>query len=191
MAEVTLQISGFPRSRVLGSGTLLDSARFRTELANFLGISSESINAYVLGEHGDNEVLAWSRANVGIMGIDDFAATLGKKFTEDVMAAIDDNVRNAAYKIIEGKRATFYGIAGALTKICHSIAMDSNAILPVSSHHDSIESSRDVCLAMPTIVNRSGIVRVLYPKLSEKEHGALNQCAQVIANYTQQIAAIL
>jgi L-lactate dehydrogenase len=169
----------------------LDSARFRTELANFLGISSESISAYVLGEHGDNEVLAWSRANVGIMGIDDFAATVGKQFTDDIIATIDDRVRNAAYKIIEGKRATFYGIAGALNKICHTIAMDANAILPISPHHDSIESSRDVCLAMPTIINRSGIVKILYPKLSEKEQGALNRCAQVIANHTQQIGEIL
>ncbi|MDR2201061.1 MAG: L-lactate dehydrogenase [Puniceicoccales bacterium] len=191
MAEVTLQISGFPRSRVFGSGTLLDSARFRTELANFLGISTESINAYVLGEHGDNEVLAWSKANVGIMGIEDFAATKGKQFTPDVIASIDDNVRNAAYKIIEGKRATFYGIAGALTKICHSIAMDSNIILPISSHHDSIEDSRDICLAMPTVLNRSGIAQVLYPQLSEKERDALGKCAQVIANYTRQLGTML
>jgi L-lactate dehydrogenase len=121
------------------------------------------------------------------MSIHEFAAISGKKFTEDVKTGIDDNVRNAAYKIIEGKRATFYGIAGALTKICHSIAMDSNAILPVSSHHDSIESAHNICLAMPTIVNGSGIVKVLYPKLEEKERTALDGCAKVIEDYTQQI----
>jgi L-lactate dehydrogenase len=191
MAEITLQLSGLPKSRVICSGTVLDSSRFCIELAKFLGISTESVNAYVLGEHGDNEVLGWSEANVGIMNIYDFAAIMGKNFTDDVIAAIDDNVRNAAYKIIEGKRATFYGIAGALTKICHSIAMDSNAILPVSSHHSAIEGARDICLAMPTIVNRSGIVKVLYPKLAEKERTALQKCAQVIENYTQQIVAEL
>ncbi|MDR1434903.1 MAG: L-lactate dehydrogenase [Puniceicoccales bacterium] len=187
MAEITLKLSGLPKSRVICSGTVLDSSRFRTELAIFLGISAESISAYVLGEHGDSEVLAWSEANVGIMSIHQFAAISGKKFTDDVIASIDDSVRNAAYKIIEGKRATFYGIAGALTKICHSIAMDSHAILPVSSHHDTIENSHDLFLAMPTVVNRSGVMKVLYPKLDEKEHATLNKCAKVIEDYTQQI----
>ncbi|MDR1366679.1 MAG: L-lactate dehydrogenase [Puniceicoccales bacterium] len=187
MTEITLKLSGLPKSRIICSGTLLDSSRFCVELSKFLGISAESISAYVLGEHGDNEVLAWSEANVGIMNIHEFAAICGKNFTEDVKNEIDDNVRNAAYKIIEGKRATFYGIAGALTKICHSIAMDSNAILPISSHHDTIESANNVCLAMPTIVNRSGVVKVLYPNLDEKERVALDKCAKVIESYTQQI----
>ncbi|MDR2371769.1 MAG: L-lactate dehydrogenase [Puniceicoccales bacterium] len=187
MTEITLKLSGLPKSRVICSGTLLDSSRFRVELSKFLGISSENINAYVLGEHGDNEVLAWSEANVGIMSIHEFAAVSGKQITEDVKNRIDDHVRNAAYKIIEGKRATFYGIAGALTKICHSIAADSNTILPVSSHHDTIESANNVCLAMPTLINRSGIVKVLYPKLDEKERVALDKCAKVIEDYTQQI----
>ncbi|MDR2806977.1 MAG: L-lactate dehydrogenase [Puniceicoccales bacterium] len=189
MTEITLKISGFPKARVIGSGTLLDSARFRTELAAFLEISPESIQAYVLGEHGDNEVLAWSKANVGIINIHQFAATIGKTFTDDVVATIDDNVRNAAYKIIEGKRATFYGIAGALGKICHALAMDAHSLLPVSSHHGSIESVHDVCLAMPTVVGRSGIIKVLYPDLAPEEHSALDRCAKVIAEYTQQILA--
>jgi L-lactate dehydrogenase len=191
MTEITLKLSGLAKSRVICSGTLLDSSRFRVELAKFLGISSESISAYVLGEHGDHEVLAWSEANVGIMNIHQFAKTIGKEFTADVVHSIDDNVRNAAYKIIEGKRATFYGIAGALTKICHAIAMDSFAILPVSSHHDTIESAHNVCLAMPTIVSRSGIERVLYPQLDEKERKALDECAKVIEDHTQQIMAEL
>ena len=187
MTEITLRLSGFPSSRVICSGTLLDSSRFRSEIAKFLGISSETISAYVIGEHGDHEVLAWSEANVGIMGIDAFAAMMGKTFTDDVKATIDDNVRNAAYKIIEGKRATFYGIAGSLTKICQAIAMDANVILPVSSHHKTIEGAHDICLAMPTIINRQGISKVLYPALSETEHAALAECANVIESYTQEI----
>jgi L-lactate dehydrogenase len=187
MTEITLKLSGLAKSRVICSGTLLDSSRFRVELSKFLGISSESISAYVLGEHGDHEVLAWSEANVGMMDIRVFAKVIGKEFTDEAMNSIDDNVRNAAYKIIEGKRATFYGIAGALTKICHSIAMDSHAILPVSSHHDTIEGAHNICLAMPTIVGRLGIERVLYPKLEEKEGKALGECAKVIEDYTQQI----
>lgn len=191
MTEIVLQLSGLPKTRVIGSGTLLDSARFQAEIAQFLGISSETISAYVLGEHGDNEVLIWSKANVGIMGIEDFAQTVGKVFTKEVRGKIDDNVRNAAYKIIAGKRATFYGIAGALTKICHTIAMDANAILPVSSHHERLESAHDICLAMPTVINRQGIVQVLHPKLSENERIGLDKSATVIESYTQQIRAEL
>ena len=188
MAEITLRLSGFPKSRVICSGTLLDSSRFQTELSKFLEISSESVNAYVLGEHGDHEVLAWGEANVGIMGIESYASIIGKEFSEEVKSTIDDNVRNAAYKIIEGKRATYYGIAGSLTKICQAIALDSNTILPISSHHDSIEGAHDICLSMPTIINRQGVVKVLYPNLQEEEKKALAESAKIIETYTQQIA---
>ena len=189
MTEIVLKFSKLDTSRVICSGTVLDSARFRTELAKFLGISSESISGYVVGEHGDSEVLLWSEANVGIMNVFTFAKSMGKEISPEVMMSIDDNVRNAAYKIIEGKRATFYGIAGALTKICRSIAMDANIILPVSSHHKVIEGVENVTLAMPTILGRKGIVRVLYPSLSEEEHALLKRSATLISENTQQILA--
>lgn len=189
MAAVTLHISGLPKGRVICSGTVLDSARFRVEISKFLGISTENVNAYVLGEHGDHEVLAWDEANVGIMTIKTYGANIGKEFTDEVKAKIDDAVRNAAYKIIDGKRATFYGIAGALTKICREIAMDSHAILPVSSMHDDIYGVSGICLGMPTVIGRRGVERVLYPELSEPEARALTTCAGVIKDFTEQAIA--
>lgn len=189
MTAVAIHLSEFPKERVICSGTVLDSARFRVEISNFLGISTENVNAYVLGEHGDHEVLAWDEANVGVMKIYDYAKVIGKTFTEEVKTKIDDAVRNAAYKIIEGKRATFYGIAGALTKICREIAMDSHAILPVSSLHANIYGVQDICLGMPTVIGRRGVERVLYPELSEVETKALTDCAHVIKDFTEQAIA--
>ena len=114
MTEVALKLSGFPKERVIGSGTVLDTARFRTLLGYHLGISPQSIHANVLGEHGDSEVLVWSASDAGTVSLDKMAEEIGKPFTKEVKDEIDDGVRNAAYKIIDGKGATFYGIAGAL-----------------------------------------------------------------------------
>jgi L-lactate dehydrogenase len=189
MTEITLKLSNFDSSRVIGSGTVLDSARFVVELAQFFEISEKSIDAYVLGEHGDSEVLVWSQARVGMLTLDELASTVNRELTNDVRSKIDDDVRNAAYKIISGKRATFYGIAGALGKICHSILSDSNAVLPVSVHHGEIEGVNNICLAMPTVINRSGAVKVLSPNLSSGEHQALGRSAKIIKEYTEQILA--
>lgn len=187
MTEITLQLSGLSIDKVIGSGTVLDSARFVSQIAQFLQISPKSVDAYVLGEHGDSEVLIWSQARVGMMDIVDIAHQLGKPLTDSIKSEIEDNVRNAAYKIIEGKKATFYGISGAIGKICKAIASNSNEILPVSSHHTTIESAHNICLAMPTIINNTGIVKVLHPQFSENEHINLDKSAKIIEEYTQQI----
>ena len=121
MTEVALKLSGFPKERVIGSGTVLDTARFRTLLGYHLGVSPQSIHANVIGEHGDSEVLVWSAGDAGTVSLDKLAEEFGKPFTPEVKAQIDDCVRNAAYKIIDGKGATFYGIAGALCRICSAI----------------------------------------------------------------------
>ena len=144
MTEVAIKLSGFPRERVIGSGTVLDTSRFRTLLGYHLGVSPKSIHANVLGEHGDSEVLAWSNGDAGSVQIEELARMENKPFTADVKAHIDDCVRNAAYKIIDGKGATFYGIAGALCQICQAISNNEYAILTVSTHHDDVEGVKDV-----------------------------------------------
>lgn len=186
MTAYTLKLSGLPKNRVFGSGTILDTSRFRTLLGEHLGISSKSIHANVLGEHGDSEVLIWSNGDAGTLPIATLAQDLNRPLTAEIKADIDDNVRNAAYKIIDGKGATFFGIAGGLARICQAIGTNENAILTVSSLHEDIEGVKDVCLSLPTIVNRNGIEKVIYPRLSEEEHELLRISAQKLKDYSSQ-----
>lgn len=184
MTDYTLKLSGLPKNRVLGSGTILDTSRFRTLLGEHLGVSSKSIHANVLGEHGDSEVLIWSNGDAGTVPLSKLAEDLSRPFTDEVKSHIDDHVRNAAYKIIEGKGATFYGIAGGLTRICQAIGTNENAILTVSSFHEDIEGVKDVCLSLPTIVNKNGIQHVIYPELSDQERTLLRISAQKLKDYS-------
>jgi len=191
MTEVALKLSGFPKERVIGSGTVLDTARFRTLLAFYLGVSTKSVHADVIGEHGDSEVLIWSSAEAGTLSLDEYAASLGKNFDAAKKAEIGDGVVNAAYKIIEGKGATFYGIAGALTQICRAVNNNEYAILTVSSHHDDIEGVKDVCLSLPTVINRMGIFHVISPKLSDAERGKLKSSAEIMKEYSDKAIAMV
>lgn len=178
MTEVALKLSGFPKERVIGSGTVLDTARFRTDLGYHLGISPKSIHANVLGEHGDSEVLCWSNGDGGTIPLQRLGDELGRPITEEVRTRIDDDVRNAAYKIINGKGATFYGIAGALCRICQAITTNEYAILTVSSHHPEVAGVKDVCISMPTVIGKRGVHDVLYPKLDEQESLQLKESVE-------------
>ncbi|MBE6444249.1 MAG: L-lactate dehydrogenase [Alphaproteobacteria bacterium] len=169
MTEVALKLSGLPKERVIGSGTILDTARFRTDLGFHLGVSPKSLHANVLGEHGDSEVLCWSNGDGGTIPLSELANKLGKPLTDDIKSRIDDDVRNAAYKIINGKGATFYGIAGGLCRICQAITTNEYAILTVSTHHSEVAGIKDVCISMPTVIGKRGVHNVLYPELSEEE----------------------
>ncbi len=185
MTRVALEISGFPENRVFGSGTVLDTARFRTLLGYHLGVSPKSIHANVLGEHGDSEVLIWSNAVAGTIQIEKLAQEIGKPMTTEIKADIDDNVRNAAYKIISGKGSTTFGIAGSLTRICQAINTNEYAILNVSSHHDEVEGVKDICMSLPCIIGQNGIHGKLYPSFSLDEHALLNKSANIIKGFTQ------
>ena len=189
MTEVALKLSGFPKEKVIGSGTVLDTARFRTLLGYHLGISPKSVHANVLGEHGDSEVLIWSNGDGGTVQIEELARMVGKPLTPEVKAQIDDCVRNAAYQIIEGKGATFYGIAGAMCQICQSITNNEYAILTVSSHHEDVEGINNVCLSLPTVIGKRGIHNVIFPRLSESEHRDLKFSAEKIKQYTDEALA--
>ena len=172
-----------PVSRIIGSGTILDTARFRTILGSYLRLAPQSIHAYVLGEHGDSEVLIWSAALAGNMPLESYAAEAGISLNAEIKNHIDSEVRNAAYKIIAGKGATYYGIAAGLTRICKAIAYNENAILTVSALHNEIEGVKDICLSLPAVINRNGISRILYPELSASEHALLRQSAEKIRDY--------
>ncbi len=184
MTEVALKLSGFDNRRVIGSGTVLDTARFRNLLADYLGVSTKSVHADVLGEHGDSEVLIWSSAEAGTLSLEEYAADVGKVLDEDKKAEINEGVVRAAYKIIEGKGATAYGIAGALTQICRAIDNNDHSILTISSHHKNVESVENVCVSLPTVVCRQGVYHVISPKLSSEEHAMLRQSAETMKDYT-------
>lgn len=187
MTEVTLKLSGFPKNRVLGTGTVLDSARFRSILGRHLGISPKSVHANVIGEHGDSEVLLWSSAVAGTSCVERIAKETNKKLDTAIKTAIDDEVRNAAYAIIKGKGATYYGIAAATQYIVSSIISDKHAILTISSHHDKgIGGYDNICYSMPSVVSKNGIETALIPAMCEEEKQALSQSAETLAQYTKK-----
>ena len=191
MTEVDIKLSGFPRERVIGSGTVLDTARFRTLLGYHLGISPQSIHANVIGEHGDSEVLVWSASDAGTVSLDQIAQDVNKPFDAEVKAKIDDGVRNAAYKIIDGKGATFFGIAGALTRICAAISNNEYAILTVSSHQDDVEGVKGVCLSLPTVLGKRGILKVIYPNLDNEERAELKKSALAMKEYSDKALELI
>jgi L-lactate dehydrogenase len=176
MTQVVTQISGLAPQRVIGSGTILDTARFRTLLAEHLDIAPHSVHTYVLGEHGDSEVLAWSSGKVGGVPVAEFAAQIGRPITEEIKAKIDDGVRNAAYRIIEGKGATYYGIGAGIARIAGAIGDDEGAVLSLSN----VEGYGGVSLSLPRVLKANGIESTIQPKLSEDEANALANSAAVL-----------
>lgn len=188
MTTVATRLSGHDPARVIGSGTILDTARFRSLLGQHLGVSPHSVHAYVLGEHGDSEVLGWSEARAGSVPIRDFAAQIGAPITDEVIARIDDGVRRAAYRIIEGKGATWYGIGAGLARIVQAIAGDEQAVLSVSMLTDSVDGVPDVALSLPRVVGAAGITADLTPDLDEGERAALKVSAQLLHDTAAQLS---
>lgn len=180
MTHVALRLSGLPPERVIGTGTLLDSARFRALLAERLGVATDSVHAQVLGEHGDSEVLVWSGAQVAGLPLRRFASLQGVPLDQAVMAGIDSGVRRAAYRIIEGKGATCYGIGAALAMLARCVLFDEKRVLTVSTHWGDIDGVQDVTLSMPVRVGASGAAFQVPPALSDMELQALARSARVI-----------
>lgn len=188
MTHVATRLSGLPPARVIGSGTILDTARFRSLLGRHLGIASQSVHAYVLGEHGDSEVLGWSAARAGSVPIASFAAQVGAAITDAVRAEIDQGVRRAAYRIIEGKGATWYGIGAGLARIVRAIAADEGAVLSVSTRTLDIGGVPSVTLSLPRVLTRSGITAELRPELDAVETKALAASATLLAETEATLA---
>lgn len=168
------------RHKVIGSGTILDTARFRALIAGHLGISPHSVHAYVLGEHGDSELLQWSGANVGNMPLENFAAQINAPITEDIKTKIDEGVRRAAYRIIQGKGATWYGIGAGMARIAQAITDDEGAVMTCSSLTPDIEGIENVSLSLPRIVSASGMSDTLYPVFSTDEKIKIKKSAEIL-----------
>lgn len=180
LTYVTLKISGLPARRVLGSGTVLDSSRLRYLISEHCQVDPRNVHAYIIGEHGDTELAVWSNANIGGMKIANYCP-LCKNFNNcDRQGGLDrifEEVKNAAYKIIEAKGATYYAIALALVRISEAILRNESSVLPVSTLITDYYGINDVCLGMPSIVNRGGVENFLRLELSEQEVEELRHSA--------------
>lgn len=188
MTQIATRLSGLPPQRVIGSGTILDTARFRSLVGRHLGIAPQSVHAYVLGEHGDSEVLAWSNARAGSVALRSFAEQVGKPLTEEERRAIDDGVRNAAYKIINGKGSTYYGIGAGLARIVKAIAQDQRDVLSVSIVTPSVADVEDVALSVPRIIGATGVSADLFPDLDDEEYAALHRSAALLKERVETVS---
>lgn len=180
MTQVAYRLSGLPPGRVVGSGTILDTARFRALLAEHLRVAPQSVHAYVLGEHGDSEVLVWSGAQVGGVPLAAFAEARGRPLTPEDRARIDEGVRRAAYRIIEGKGATYYGIGAGLARLVRAILTDEKGVYTVSAFTPQVEGVKEVALSLPRILGAEGVEATIYPSLDEGEREALRQSATIL-----------
>jgi L-lactate dehydrogenase len=171
---------GIPAARIIGSGTTLDTARFRTLLGNLIGVDSQNVHAYVIGEHGDSEVLTWSNIDIGGVQFEDFIEFRKIEFGEKIKEQIDNGVRNAAYKIIGGKGSTYYGIGGAIAKLVDVINRDNRAVLTISTFMEDVEGVKNVTLSLPHIIGGEGDLGVLPISLNVKEKMLLKKSAEII-----------
>lgn len=182
LTQVALKLSGFDEGRVIGSGTVLDSARLKYLLGEHLQVDSRSVHAFIIGEHGDSEIAAWSSANVSGIELDDFCEMRGHYRHEESMIRIAEQVKNSAYEIIEKKKATYYGIGMAATRICEAIIRDEKSILPVSSMIHNNYGIDGACLSLPAIVGKNGVETIVPISLDNNELEALQKSAETLKN---------
>ncbi|MFC0234439.1 L-lactate dehydrogenase [Vagococcus entomophilus] len=179
LTYATWKFSGFPKNRVIGSGTSLDSARFRQAIAELTDVDARNVHAYILGEHGDTEFPVWSHANIAGLQIEEWVKN-HPEVNEEELVNIFFGVRDAAYTIIEKKGATFYGIAVALARITKAILNDEDAILPLSVYLDGKYGQKDIYIGAPAIVNAQGISDVIEIPLNDAEKEKMNQSASAL-----------
>ncbi len=187
MTYATLRITGFPNSRVIGSGTVLDSARFRLLIAQEMGIDARSVHAYIIGEHGDSEVPVWSTANVGGMKIIPNKWSNLEENEQSKLSKIFYQVQNAAYEIIRRKGYTSYAIGLATTDIVKAILNSQERILTVSGLMSGLYGIEDVCLSIPRVINEKGILKTVNLNLSEEEERLLQESANVLHNVFKKV----
>ena len=191
LTQVALELSGFPENRVIGSGTVLDSARLRYKLGQHLRVDSRSVHAFIVGEHGDSEVAVFSSANVSGVKIDDFCEMRGHYRHKESTEKIAKQVRNCAYEIIEKKQATYYGIAMAVKRICEAIVRDEKSILPVSHMVHDVCGVDDVVLSMPAIIGKNGFETDVPIELNGDEAIKLKQSAEALKEITDSVKMVL
>ena len=183
MTYVVAKASGLPKGRVFGSGTVLDTARLRYLIADYLEVSSKNVHAYILGEHGDSSLVPWEHCYVGCKCMLDIMKDNNHPIED--LKKIHDGVWQAAYEIIEKKRATYYGIGLALNRIVKAILNDENAILTVSTYLDNKYGENDIYIGVPAIINRTGIKEVLEMKLNDEDQAKLDNSCNVLKQIIQ------
>lgn len=169
LSYVTYKLSGFPKERVIGSGTVLDTSRLKNEISREIDVNPQDIQTYILGEHGDTEFPAWSISSIAGIPLDQYIKINNIDFNQDVKTRIEDDVKNAAYKVINKKGSTSYAIAMAISKIVESILLDKKSILPVSTLVSNYNGIDDIYLGVPSVVGINGVEGYLEVELDEDE----------------------
>jgi L-lactate dehydrogenase len=188
LTYVAQEVSGWPHGRILGSGTVLDSARFRYLISEHCDVDPRNVHAYVLGEHGDSEVACWSMTHIaGVLMHDYCRMTCRRDCPDAARNGIVEQVRDSAYHVIESKGATYYGVSMALERIAGAVLRDENSVLTVSLRADGHYRLSDVCLSLPAVVNRNGVDRIVEAALSSDEEKALHRSAQVLREVIAQV----
>jgi len=178
---------GIDEQRILGTGTMLDTARFRTLLGHHFDIDSQHVHAYVIGEHGDSEVLPWSLATIGGQPLEEFARLQGRELNDSVRSQIDNDVRRAAYRIIEGKGATYYGVGSAIARVTDAILNDQRSIMTVCSRVADVDGIFDVTLSQPCVVGGAGVLGTIPLNLNSAEATAFRDSASIIQQATNSL----
>ena len=187
LTYAALKLSGYPSNRVFGSGTVLDTARLKYLLGEHLGVDSRSVHAFIIGEHGDSEIVAWSSANVSGIPLHNFCEMRGYFDHDASMERIAEDVKNSAYRIIEKKGATYYGIAMSVRRICEAIVRDEKSILPISCMQKGDNGISDIAISMPAIVGRDGVEGNVPIRLNDKEKAALKKSADTLKSVIDDV----
>jgi L-lactate dehydrogenase len=188
LTYITWKISGLSSSQVIGIGTILDTARFRYLLSQHYHVEPRSVHAFVIGEHGDSQVVVWSLANIAGIRLEDYGHLNGGELDLETKVNIARETRNAAYEVISRKGATFYAISAGVVRIVEAITRNEDSVLTVSSPLGGIYGFKDVSLSLPSVVNREGISHILKLPLSQNEHKALERSAQSIRSAIESIS---
>ena len=183
MTHVVKTLSGFPQSRVIGSGTTLDTARLRFLLGEYFDIDPKNVHAYVIGEHGDSEFVPWSQAMIGTKSVETIVSEWSDRFKKEEMEAITDKVRTAAYEIIEAKQSTYYGIGMSLVRIVKAILKNENSILTVSTYLNGEYGQKDVYAGVPSVIGRTGVKGLLTLRLTPDEEKKFNHSCEILKSY--------
>ena len=184
MTYVVSKVSGLPKNQVIGSGTVLDTARLRYLVGQYLKVSSKNVHAYIMGEHGDSSFVPWNHCYVGCKRIIDVMKD--NHHPMEKLNKIHEDVVNAAYEIIEKKRATYYGIGMALNRLVRAILDDENSILTVSTYLDNQYRQNDIYIGVPAIINKNGVRELLELELNEEEQAKLDNSCEVIKDMRKQ-----
>jgi L-lactate dehydrogenase len=188
LTHITAQIVGLERGRVLGSGTTLDTARLRYLLGHHYGVDPRSVHAYIVGEHGDSELALWSLANVAGIRLADFVGANGQGYDQAALDHIFSQTRNAAYEIIQRKKATYYAIGLALLSVVEAVLRNQNTVMTVSTPFEGQYGVSGISISMPTIVGRQGVEKVLNLPLSESELAAFRSSAQTLKERLAEVS---